>query len=183
MHIRMIVRIAAVIVVALAVVTPTRSIARIVKSSPTGFTIAYELVLPVPPEEAFDAMTGDISGWWDHSFSEKPAALYIEPRPGGGFIELFDDSGDGVLHATVTYADRGKLLRYEGPLGMAGNPFTMVMTFVFEPAKEGTTINFTAVSMGEMQDGWDEAVDGVWHHFLVERLKPWVEAGGHKKRD
>ena len=35
---------------------------------------------------------------------------YIEPRPGGGFIEIFDDEGNGVLHATVIYADRGKLL-------------------------------------------------------------------------
>ncbi|MGH9745052.1 MAG: hypothetical protein ACRD59_02930 [Candidatus Acidiferrales bacterium] len=23
----------------------------------------------------------------------------------------------------------------------------------------------------------DDAVDGVWHHFLVERLKPYVDSG------
>lgn len=172
-----------VIAMLLLLGTPIGSSARIVKSSPSSFTVAQELFLPVPPEEAYDAMTGDISGWWDHSFSEEPAALFIEPKPGGGFVELFDESGDGVLHATVTYADRGKLLRLVGPLGLAGNPFTMVMTFVFEPAKGGTTVKLTAVSMGEMQDGWDAAVDGVWHHFLFERLKPWVEAGNHRKRD
>ena len=167
----------------LLLTTPIGSGARIVKSSPTSFTIAQELFLPVPPEEAYDAMTGDISGWWDHSFSGEPAKLFIEPRPGGGFVELFDESGNGALHATVTYADRGKLLRLVGPLGLAGNPFTMVMTFVFKPAKGGTTIELTASSIGEMQDGWDTAVDGVWYHFLFERLKPWVEAGNHLKRD
>jgi uncharacterized protein YndB with AHSA1/START domain len=172
-----------IVVIAFCVAVPVRSRARIIKSSPAGFTIVHELVLPVPPEEAYDAMTGDISGWWDHSFSEEPAVLFIEAKPGGRFYELFDDSGDGVLHATVTYAQRGKLLRYEGPLGLAGNPFTLVMTFVFEPTKEGTSIGFTASSMGMMEDGWDEAVDGVWYHFLFEQLKPWVEAGKHRQRD
>jgi uncharacterized protein YndB with AHSA1/START domain len=156
--------------------------AKVVKTSPAGFTIEHELILPVPPEEAFDAMTGDISGWWDHSFSEKPAAFYIEPKPGGGFYEMFDDVGNGVLHATVTYAHRGKMLRYEGPLGLAGNPFTMVMTFIYEPHEKGTRVAFSASSMGIMQEGWDAAVDQVWHHFLVEQLKPYVEAGRHRKR-
>ena len=165
-----------------AMLTAGTAIAKIVKSSDVSFTIEHEVLLPVPPEEAYDAMTGDISGWWDHKFSDNPAAYYIEAKPGGGFLEIFDESGDGALHATVTYAHRGKLLRYEGPLGLAGNPFTMVMTFVYEWVGTGTLVKFTAHSMGVMEPGWDQAVDGVWHHFLVEQLKPYVESGKHKSK-
>ena len=176
-------RFLAVLVAAIIATVVPRSEAKIIKSSEIGFAIEHELMLPVPPMEAYDAMTGDVSGWWDHSFSETPVEFYIDPRPGGAFMEIFDKEGNGVLHATVTYAHRGKLLRMEGPLGLAGNPFTLVMTFVYERHDGGTLVEFKASAMGEMEEGWAEAVDGVWHHFLFERLKPYVEAGKHKQRD
>ena len=71
------------------------------------FAIEHKLALPGKPEAIYDAMTGDISGWWDHSFCKNPKKFYIEPKPGGGFWEIFDDSGDDVLHATVIFAERG----------------------------------------------------------------------------
>ena len=43
-----------------------------------SFNIIHELTLPGPPVTIYDAMTGDISGWWDHSFSESPLHFYIE---------------------------------------------------------------------------------------------------------
>ncbi|MCW8804045.1 MAG: hypothetical protein OQK57_06570, partial [Ignavibacteriaceae bacterium] len=60
------------------------------------FSFEKEVTLPGTPEIIFDAVTGDISGWWDHSFSENPKKFYIEPKPGGGFWEIFDDEGNGV---------------------------------------------------------------------------------------
>ncbi|HEY6436282.1 MAG TPA: hypothetical protein VIY47_06805 [Ignavibacteriaceae bacterium] len=30
------------------------------------FTFEKEVILPGTPEVIFDAVTGDISGWWDH---------------------------------------------------------------------------------------------------------------------
>src|SRR5579863_7165429 len=82
------------------------------KDLKTGaFQVQQELMLPASPEAVYDAVTGDISGWWDHSFSAHPKKLYIEAKPGGGFYEIFNDSGDGALHATVIYAERGKRLR------------------------------------------------------------------------
>lgn len=155
---------------------------KIVSSSAAGCSIEYEVLLSSSPQETFDAMTGDISGWWDHSFAESPKRLYIEPRPGGGFYEIFDESGDGVLHATVIAAHRGKLLRFEGPLGFAGNPMTTINTFVYEADGEGTRLKATVHAMGVMQEGWDKALDQVWHHFLVEQLKPFIESGRHKDK-
>ncbi|MCK7528497.1 MAG: hypothetical protein MZV64_68495 [Ignavibacteriales bacterium] len=73
-----------------------------------SFSFDKEVTLPGTPEVIFDAVTGDISGWWDHSFTDNPKEFYIEPVPGGGFWEIFDDEGNGVLHARVIYADRGK---------------------------------------------------------------------------
>ena len=78
-----------------------------------GFAIELTANVPGSPEVVYDAMTGDVSGWWDHHFSENPKALYIEAKPGGGFYEIFDESGDGAKHAEVIFAQRGKLLRLQ----------------------------------------------------------------------
>ena len=51
-----------------------------------GITITDSVILPVSPDTAFDIMTGDISGWWDHHFSDAPKSFFIEPNPGGGFF-------------------------------------------------------------------------------------------------
>jgi hypothetical protein len=155
------------------------------KSLPAGaFEVTHTLLLPGAPEEIYDAITGDISGWWDHSFSEKPARFFIEAKPGGGFWEYFDAQGEnGVRHAVVTAAERGKLLRFEGPLGLAGNAILMVHTYAFEKAEEGKTrLTVTVRASGQVQEGWDDAVDRAWHHFLFERFQPWVEAGKHRER-
>lgn len=96
-----------------------------------AFSVKHQLTLPGIPEIIYDAITGDISGWWDHSFSENPPKLYIEPKPGGGFFEIFDEAGNGVKHATVIFANRGKMLRLDGPLGFSGNAIRIVSTYEF----------------------------------------------------
>jgi uncharacterized protein YndB with AHSA1/START domain len=155
------------------------------KELPTGaFEVEHELILPGAPETIYDAITGDISEWWDHSISESPKKFYIEAKPGGGFWEIFDDSGDGVLHATVILAQRGKLLRFEGPLGLSGNAIHMVHTYEFSHAgTDSTRLRVTVHAAGEMREGWAETVDKVWWHFLVERFKPYVESGRHLRRE
>lgn len=146
-----------------------------------GFEFSFDRTVPGSPMDTWDALTGDISGWWDHSVSGAPYRLYIEPQPGGGFYEWFDDSGDGVRHAVVTAAERGALLRFEGPLGLAGHAVLMVATFeLAEVGLEGTSTNLklTVRASGEMHEGWPETVEEVWHHFIDERFVPFMEAGG-----
>jgi len=153
------------------------------KELKTGaFQIQQELVLPASPEAVYDAMTGDISGWWDHSFSQHPKKLYIEAKPGGGFWEIFNDSGDGALHATVIVAERGKTLRFTGPLGLSGKAVTMVTTYEFLPDPAGTKLRLTCNVAGQWEDDEDKIIDSVWHHFLVERLKPYIESGAYRKK-
>ena len=147
-----------------------------------AFQVLQEVVLPASPEAVYDAATGDISGWWDHSFSDHPKKLYIETKPGGGFWEIFDDSGDGALHATVIYAERGKRIRFTGPLGLSGQAVNMVTTYDFLPDPAGTKLRVTCNVSGQIEDGQDKVVDAVWHHFLVERLKPYIESGAYKRK-
>ncbi len=148
-----------------------------------AFALEHTLVLPGSPEVIYDAITGDISGWWDHTFSGKPAKFYIEAKPGGGFWEIFDASGDGVKHGEGIFAQRGKLLRFVGPLGLSGHAIQMVCTYEFQASgQDSTRLNFAANVAGEFDPSWPAVVDGVWHHFLIERFKPYVEAGNHKKQ-
>ena len=145
-------------------------------AKPGCFAFEKTVRLPGTPEAVYDLATGDISGWWDHTFSEKPARLFIEPRPGGGFYEIFDDSGDGVLHGTVIYAQRGKLLRFTGPLGLSGNAIDLVCTYKFEPiGADSTQLTLNVHAAGESEKAWPGVVEQIWTHFLVERFKPFVE--------
>lgn len=141
-----------------------------------GFALEHEVLVPGAPEAVFDAFTGDVRGWWDHSFSEEPHALFIEPRAGGGFYEHFDEHGNGALHAQVTLAERGRELVFRGPLGFGrlGVHFDMVHRFTFEAEGDQTRLRVTVHGVGEIEEGWDAAVQGVWRHFLDERFAPYV---------
>jgi uncharacterized protein YndB with AHSA1/START domain len=152
-----------------------------VKSAEKGkFRIEQDLILPATPNEVYDAVTGDISGWWDHAFSGHPKKLYVEARPGGGVYEIFDDAGNGALHATVIYADRGKRLRYTGPMGFSGRAIDLVTSYDLAADGAGTKFHLTVTATGDVDEPLAAAVDGVWHHFLDERLKAYITSGDYK---
>jgi len=174
--------IGAAIVISAAVSAPPLARGESKELKTGAFQVRQELTLPASPEAVYDAVTGDISGWWDHSFSEHPKRLFIEPKPGGGFWEIFDDAGNGVLHARVIYADRGKTLRFTGPLGLSGQAVDVVTTYEFLPDPAGTKLRLTCNVSGQINEGQDKIVDSVWHHFLFERLKPYIESGAYKAK-
>jgi uncharacterized protein YndB with AHSA1/START domain len=147
-----------------------------------GYSVELDVTLSAAPEAVYDAATGDISSWWDHSFSEHPKKIYIEAKPAGGFYEIFNDSGDGVLHATVTWAERGKRLRFVGPLGLAGNAVDLVTTWDFKPEATGTRMHVTCNAVGQLSADTAKILDQVWHHFIAERLKPYVDSGEYLKK-
>jgi uncharacterized protein YndB with AHSA1/START domain len=147
-----------------------------------AFQIQQEVVIAAKPETVYDAATGDISGWWDHHMSEHPKKLYIEAKPGGCFCEIFDDAGNGAQHAVVIYADRGKVLRFAGPLGFSGMAIDSVTTYEFLPDPAGTKLRVTVNITGQIDEQTAQLVDGVWRHFIAERLKPYVESGANSKK-
>ena len=124
----------------------------------------FELTFEYPgdPHFVYDHLTGDISPWWDHTFSGNPYRLYIETRPGGGFYEIFDESGDGALHATVIYAKRGETLRMEGPLGLSGQAVALVCTYLLSPAEQnGTQLTLHVNGSGQIEEGIPDVVKQV----------------------
>lgn len=146
------------------------------------FAFDKEVTLPGTPEQIFDAATGDISGWWDHSFSENPKKFFIEAKPGGGFWEIFDDKGNGVLHATVIYSQRGKMIRFDGPLGLSGRAVQIVTTYEFsEVGADSILMKVSVHGSGEMEEGMPAIVEKVWEHFIFERFEPYIKAGKHLK--
>ena len=144
------------------------------------FAFAKEVILPGTPEQIFNAATGDISGWWDHSFSETPKKLFIEVKPGGGFWEIFDDEGNGALHATVIYCEKPKMIRFDGPLGLSGRAVQIVTTYEFsESGKDSTLMKVSVHGSGELEPDLPALVEKVWEHFIFERFKPYIESGKH----
>lgn len=151
------------------------AMAQVEKIPLDAFGFSQSVLLPVTPDHAYDYFSGDVSGWWDHSFTENPHKLAIEARPGGAFIELFDDQGNGAQHAVVILADRGRRLVLRGPLGLSGNALDMVFSFEFRPDPGGTLLLMQARAAGQMNPDWPTAVADVWRHFLVERLLPFAQ--------
>lgn len=162
----------------IANVALTSARAEVTERELRAFEITKQVILPGTPMDAWEALTGDISGWWDHTYSENAASLRIEPFVGGHFIEDFGPMGTGVIHADVIHALPGKKLVLDGPLGFVEYAVKMVHTFTFVDNGDGTTtVHLRLGFIGEYQDGWSEALDVVWDYFLVERLKVYMEAG------
>jgi len=175
MHTR---RVALVTSLLLAAAAPlaAQDTAAVKRSAAEVFSFQQKVTVPVEPGVAYDLATGDLSGWWDHKFSEHPAQFCLEPRVGGGFWELFDDAGNGVRHAVVTWAERGKRLRFDGPLGLAGSAVVAVITYDFAAAAGGgTDLTLTVNVAGQIDPSWPNLVYQVWQHFLG-RYRDYVVA-------
>jgi hypothetical protein len=156
--------------------------ARIEEFPLRGFSFSDSVLLPFSPDTAFDVMTGDIRGWWDHHFSNSPIALTIEPRAGGSFLELFDNEGHGARHAVILYAERGKRLRMEGPLGLSGRALTFVATWDYAKRPGGTLVTLSCNMSGQIDPDLAKAVAGVWHHFFYDGLLPYVKSGKYLEK-
>lgn len=139
-----------------------------------AFAFTDSVLVPLSPDLAFDGFLR-VDEWWDHRFSENPSRFFIEARPGGGFFEIFDESGDGVKHAEVIFVARGKTLRMRGPLGLSGFALDMVFNLDFEAAEAGTWVRLDVRGAGEMEEAWPGTVRDVWHHFLADRFKPYAD--------
>lgn len=153
---------------------------------PRGFVATLTVPIEAPVAEVFDAATGDITGWWDHSFWPDPAEMVIEPRFDGRFYERFEaGSENGSLHARVIFVNAPTQLRLHGPLGLSGRAVDLVSSWQLEEADGGAATDFTVElhMSGEVDAELAGVVRGVWQHFIAERLKPYVEAGCHRAPD
>jgi len=63
----------------------------------------------------------------------------------------------------------------DGPLGLSGRAIDCVTTYELTPVGDSTTVKVTVNIAGQIDAEWAGIVDGVWHHFLVEAFKSYVE--------
>jgi hypothetical protein len=143
---------------------------------PKTFKFEMSFIYPGTPGFIYDNLTGDISDWWDHSFSPNPMKIVLEAKPGGSCLVVFVESGDGAKHATVIFAKRGEMLRMEGPLGLSGSALTMVSTYTLsQSGSNSTNLRLNVTGSGEVEEGTPEVIEEVWQHFLWERFNPYIE--------
>lgn len=162
-----------------ALVWPAAALAEITRPVVLGgFEVHHEVTVPGTPEEVFDAFAAEIGVWWDQRYRDDSKAVAFELRLGGGFYEVYDDAGNGARHATIDYLERGKRIRFTGPMGFSGYAVEMVHTVDFNAGgSAGTTrVDLTVRGAGQMDPDWPAAVDRTWHHLLIERFKLYVEA-------
>jgi hypothetical protein len=141
------------------------------------FTFEMGVDLVGTPDQAWEHFTGDISPWWDHTFSANPEHLILDARVGGSFYETFDKQGNGAEHAKIIYAERPKMIRMEGPLGLSGLAVHIVYELRFsEREGGGSRIDLRVQGMGSVDDELVKTVEAVWQHFLVEQFEPYLRA-------
>ncbi len=144
-----------------------------------GYRSTQTIEIAAPREAVWDAATGDVSMWWDHTFKADRVELVIEPEFGGRFYERFRDGEDsGALHADIIYVDAPSVLRMNGPLGLQGRSYDLVITWTLEERDADNTAFTVDLSMhGEIDAGLAGIVHGVWTHFIGTRLKTYMESG------
>ncbi len=155
--------------------------AKITAASAHGFISEHQIDLPeITPHEAYQALTRDVSLWWDasHSYSGEARNFSIDARAGGCFCEQMP-AGGSVEHMRVVYAEPGKLLRMSGGLGpLQAEAVRGSMSFAFEAWEGGTRLNYRYAVSGYLPGGvntWAEAVDQVQLGQL-ERLRTFLAA-------
>lgn len=176
-------RVAAAGLLALAIVAPAASQARMVSTGATGFVIENTGVVPTDPATAWKALVEDVDRWWpaDHTWFGSSANLRIDARAGGCFCEI--DGERQVMHMTIAFVDPGRLLRMLGGLGpLQGMGMYGALDWTFEAAEGGTRITLRYQASGYVPEDFDELVpvvdrvQGLQLGGLLEYLR--ARAGG-----
>ena len=151
---------------ALALASPSG--AEVTASDERGFASHNEVLVPVPPERAWDLLLAPAE-WWngEHTYSGDPANLVLYATPGECFCERIPSGGDRpdaqIEHMRVIYAAPYSALRMSGALGpLQSEAVTGVLTVTLEPEGEMTKVS------------WDYVVGGYARMRLAE-LAPLVD--------
>lgn len=82
-----------------------------------GFAIESTVMADASPARTYRALV-NAAMWWDpkHTWSGSSRNLTLDPRAGGCFCEKLADGGS-IQHGRVIFAQPGKLLRLDAPLG------------------------------------------------------------------
>lgn len=142
---------------AVLVAVPLPAAAEVAASGDSGFVSHNEVIVSVPPRQAWDLLLAPRE-WWngDHSYSGDPANMTLRAEPGGCFCERIPSGGDRpdgeIEHMRVIYAAPYSTLRMSGALGpLQSEALTGVLTVTLAPEGEHTRISWDYVVGGYMR--------------------------------
>lgn len=131
--------------------------AEVAASSDSGFASHNEVLVDVPPAEAWDAMVRP-GEWWngEHTYSGDAANMTLAPSAGGCFCEVVPGKNGALAgqieHMRVIYVAPGATLRLSGGLGpLQSEPVTGVLTMTLVPDGDMTRISWDYVVGGYMR--------------------------------
>jgi uncharacterized protein YndB with AHSA1/START domain len=166
---------------AIALLTPTFTMADVADSAANGFTVKLAIAIQAPPQEVYRRLVHNVGDWWDsaHTFSGDAHNLSIDDKPMGCFCEKLPGGG-GARHMQVVNVDPGKTLVLTGGLGplqsmAAGGS----MTIQLAAAGEGTKVSVVYAVSGYLPAGMNALatpVDSVLTQQFT-RLKSLIENG------
>lgn len=131
--------------------------AEVVQSSPAGFEVSHAITVAAPPEKAWPTVTAPRL-WWnkDHTYSDDPANLTLDERPGGCFCEKLPGKG-GVEHMRVVYIQPPRMIRLTGGLGpLQAEGATGMLAITLTRDGDATRIVMTYVAGGYVRAGGDK---------------------------
>jgi hypothetical protein len=145
--------------------------------APTTPVVA-EVVVPCPPDRAFDYFARDIGRWWPldtHSVGRANArGVRFEPRVGGRLVETLAEGSEAAWGTVETWCP-GERLRFSWHPGR--EPATAQwVEIAFAPHRDGTRVVLTHGGwerLGERAAATREGYVGGWAFVLGERY------GGH----
>ena len=150
--------------------------------------IVVDVVVPCPPDRAFDYFTRDIGRWWPlatHSLGEADAAdVRFEPRVGGRLVETLRDGGEHVW-GEVTAWRPGSQVAFSWHLGR--DPSTAQCVDVqFAPTPGGTRVTLTHGGWERLPEGGEtmrERYANGWKGVFVERFGAYCASAAARPRD
>ena len=137
---------AIILLVALLATAPAS--AAVKDSSPEGFTLVEETLIPLPHGKAWHRLLR-VQDWWsgDHSYSGQAKNFSLEPEAGGCWCETWE--GGSVEHGRVIALLPGKLLRLQAALGpLQRLPVTAILSFEVTSSEKGTKVIATYAVAG-----------------------------------
>ena len=137
------------------------------------FHTELEIPLKASPARVYQALTHDISAWWDPDASWGKGKLVLEPKVGGRMWEDFGN-GEGALFGIVTYVEQNKKLEIEGDHGL-GSGVQGYIRFELVPQEEGVLLKFSHRAFGEISERSRQRFPEGWQQLLAVNLPAYLE--------
>jgi len=138
--------------------------------------IRLEVELSASTDRVFQALTGEIDGWWSYRIAAD-SRMHLEPHVGGRFYESFERGG-GTLYAFVTYIKPGEEIRLSGSMGLVEEEANNSIYFKLQSVSPNKTLlKLTHRFVGRVSVTTVDIFKRSWVELLTHYLKTFINTG------